>query len=196
MPTVIHSNLLKLRPDILHWLKTCGYKRLAEVGVREGHHLKTWMTAKPTNVIAVDIWANDGVKSHNDKNHNQAKCDAMYAHLLAYASDLKLQGINLQLLRGDSVKMSSAVIDGELDFVYLDADHTYEAVKADIAAWWPKVRVGGTLGGHDYIGIERFGVTFGVIRAVDEFVKGLGIAERVHTTLDPYASWFVTKGAV
>jgi hypothetical protein len=92
--------------------------------------------------------------------------------------------------------MSSAVIDGELDFVYLDADHTYEAVKADIAAWWPKVRVGGTLGGHDYIGIERFGVTFGVIRAVDEFVKSLGIAERVHTTLDPYASWFVTKGAV
>ncbi len=195
MPTVINSNLLKLRPDIVPWLKTCGYKRLAEVGVREGH-LKTWMTAKPTNVIAVDIWANDGVKSHNDKNIAQAKCDAMFLGLQGYAKDLQLQGINLQLLRGDSVKMSSAVVDGELDFVYLDADHTYEAVKADIAAWWPKVRPGGTLGGHDYIGIERFGVRFGVIQAVDEFVKSLGIAEKVHTTLDPYASWFVTKGAV
>jgi hypothetical protein len=193
MPTVIHSNLLKLRPDIPKWLQTCGYKRLAEVGVREGHHLKTWMLAKPTNVVAVDIWALTGIKSQNDKGHSQAKCDAMFLGLQGYAKDLQLQGINLQLLRGDSVKMSSAVIDGELDFVYLDADHTYEAVKADIAAWWPKVRVGGTLGGHDYIGIERFGVTFGVIRAVDEFVASLGITERVHTTLDPYASWFVTK---
>lgn len=193
MPTVLHSNLLKIRTDIPAWLRTCGYKYLAEVGVREGNHLKTWMAAKPTCVVAVDLWANTGTKSQNDKDHSQAKCDAMFANLQGYMRDLALQGIDLQLLRGDSVKMAEVIDNDQLDFAYLDADHTYEAVKADIAAWWPKVRPGGTLAGHDYIGIERFGVRFGVIQAVDEFARSLGITEKVHITLDAYASWFITK---
>lgn len=49
-----------------------------------------------------------------------------------------------------------------LDLVFIDADHSYEAVKADIAAWEPKVRPGGILCGHDY------GVFPGVTRAVNE----------------------------
>lgn len=53
--------------------------------------------------------------------------------------------------------------DGELDLVYIDADHAYEACKADIAAWWPKVRPGGILAGHDY-GQDWPGVQ----KAVDE----------------------------
>lgn len=60
-----------------------------------------------------------------------------------------------------------------VDLVFLDADHDYEAVEADIAAWAPHVRPGGILCGHDYGGFE------GVTRAVDEFGKdgvlGLGV---------------------
>lgn len=36
------------------------------------------------------------------------------------------------------------------DLVFIDADHSYEAVKADIEAWWPKVKIGGILAFHDY----------------------------------------------
>ena len=43
--------------------------------------------------------------------------------------------------------------------VYIDADHSYEAVKADIDAWMPHVRDGGILAGHDYGGKMFPGVT-------------------------------------
>lgn len=49
------------------------------------------------------------------------------------------------------------------DMVFLDAGHKYEDIKADIAAWLPRVKKGGILAGHDYS--AQFP---GVARAVDE----------------------------
>lgn len=40
--------------------------------------------------------------------------------------------------------------DESLDFVFIDADHRYAEVRADVARWWPKVKPGGTIAGHDY----------------------------------------------
>jgi len=53
--------------------------------------------------------------------------------------------------------------DESLDAVFIDADHSYEAVKLDIQNWMPKVRKGGILAGHDYNS-----AWMGVVRAVDE----------------------------
>jgi beta-1,4-mannosyl-glycoprotein beta-1,4-N-acetylglucosaminyltransferase len=39
--------------------------------------------------------------------------------------------------------------DQSIDFVFIDADHSYEAVKKDIMLWWPKVKKGGVIAGHD-----------------------------------------------
>ena len=55
----------------------------------------------------------------------------------------------LTVLRGDSVVMAKKVKDGSLDFVFIDADHRYEAVMQDLAAWVPKLKEGGMLCGHD-----------------------------------------------
>jgi len=40
--------------------------------------------------------------------------------------------------------------DESYDFVYLDGDHSYEGVKAEIPLYWEKVKRGGVLAGHDY----------------------------------------------
>jgi SAM-dependent methyltransferase len=53
-------------------------------------------------------------------------------------------------LRMPSVCAARLFADGCLDFVFIDADHRCEAVQADIAAWRPKVKQGGTLAGHDW----------------------------------------------
>jgi hypothetical protein len=45
---------------------------------------------------------------------------------------------------------ASKVIKEQIDFVYIDGDHSYEGVSGDIATWFFKVRDGGIIGGHDY----------------------------------------------
>lgn len=53
-----------------------------------------------------------------------------------------------------------------IDFIYHDANHTYDGVKEDLKHWWPKLKVGGILIIDDY---ERQFV--GLVDAVNEFVQ-------------------------
>lgn len=74
----------------------------------------------------------------------------------------------------------SFVPHGQFDLIFLDAMHTYEDVKADIARWWPRVKAGGVMAFHDY-GHWDFP---GVKQAVDEV---LGVPQNLLVTL----AWFV-----
>ncbi len=66
------------------------------------------------------------------------------------------------------VKSKYAVnsIPNELDFVYIDGDHSYEAVSKDITLYYPKVRKGGVIGGHD---IKNLAVYNAVMDSIPEF---------------------------
>ena len=46
--------------------------------------------------------------------------------------------------------------DESLDFVYIDANHAYDFVKEDLEMWWPKIKKGGYICGHDYIDIDWY----------------------------------------
>jgi predicted O-methyltransferase YrrM len=72
-------------------------------------------------------------------------------------------GLPLTVLQGDSVASASVFDNATFDFVFIDADHSYNAVLADITAWLPKVKPGGILAGHD-IGFKS------VRRAVSELL--------------------------
>jgi hypothetical protein len=60
--------------------------------------------------------------------------------------------------------------DETFDFIYIDACHLYESVLWDMENYFPKLKKGGILGGHDYFDCPGFGV----IRAVDEFCLKYG----------------------
>lgn len=68
-------------------------------------------------------------------------------------------------IRTTSLKASELYEDESLDFVFIDASHRYEDVLDDLNAWFPKVKKGGILAGHDYPSWE------GVVRAVNEFFE-------------------------
>jgi predicted O-methyltransferase YrrM len=53
-------------------------------------------------------------------------------------------------IQGRSDESAGEVEDASLDLVFIDADHSEEAVLRDLEAWVPKVKPGGLIAGHDY----------------------------------------------
>jgi len=70
-------------------------------------------------------------------------------------------------LQMGSTTASDLFEDSSLDFVYIDADHSYAAVKSDLEAWYPKLKTNGILSGHDYCRPFKDDV----VKAVDEFFE-------------------------
>lgn len=64
-----------------------------------------------------------------------------------------------------SQRASRLFANESLDFAFIDADHGYESVIRDLESWWPKIRAGGLLAGHDYTHWPS------VARAVDAFFE-------------------------
>lgn len=52
-------------------------------------------------------------------------------------------------IKSSSTKAAPLYKDESLDFVFIDACHTYNCVDADIKAWLPKIKINGILAGHD-----------------------------------------------
>lgn len=73
-----------------------------------------------------------------------------------------------------------AAVYGTIDMVFIDADHSYEACKADIAAWVPFVKLGGVMAFHDF-GSRADGVTQAIFEAIkaDCFSEIIGQANTV-----------------
>lgn len=58
---------------------------------------------------------------------------------------------NVRKMRMTSAEAAPRFEDDTLDLVYIDADHDYYSALRDIELWYPKVRLGGYIGGHDYL---------------------------------------------
>jgi predicted O-methyltransferase YrrM len=90
--------------------------------------------------------------------------------LLSCVRNMKQAGVSGNVRLIPSTTADAALWWNEpIDYLYVDADHTYEGVKADLWAWVPHLKPGGILLGDDY-GSRIFP---GVAEAWDEF-------ERVH----------------
>jgi predicted O-methyltransferase YrrM len=100
--------------------------------------------------------------------------------------------------------------DGSLDFVYVDARHDYCGCMQDLEMYWPKLRPGGLLAGHDYVyasdaaamGVGDWSLcTNGTVHpgsvraAVEDFVKMRPGLHVVPTLKEPFPSYMIMKPA-
>jgi cephalosporin hydroxylase len=72
----------------------------------------------------------------------------------------------------DSFVAANNFEDKSIDFCFIDANHTYEFVSKDIAAYWPKMKRGGCLSGHDWSdeGVKKAVSEFCLDRVIEYYV--------------------------
>ncbi|MFZ5806437.1 MAG: class I SAM-dependent methyltransferase [Verrucomicrobiota bacterium] len=157
-------------PEILNSLNLLGEG--VEVGTFQGAYsawiLERWQGKK---LYSVDPWKSFPREEYVSVMNNFSK-EEYEKHYHEAVSMLSKYGDRSEIIRKTSEEAAPLFADASLDFVYLDGQHYYEAVRQDIASWWIKVKPLGILAGHDYVadGHNRFGI-YGVKRAVNEFVR-------------------------
>lgn len=147
-------------PDFYAWLaREFPYGKGAEVGSFAGRSA-AYLIAELARRLSKSIWPTVSLVDVFDKGGGNS-VDEVLSALSPRALEAR---VKLHVMKVPSVEGADKFDDASLDWVYIDADHTYGAVRADIAAWLPKVRKGGVIAGHDYAPYP----TFGVIQAVTE----------------------------
>jgi hypothetical protein len=79
-----------------------------------------------------------------------------------------------RVLRETSERAAPTFADCSLEFVYVDGRRDMAGVLADLIDWWPKVKPGGILAGHDYLDGQLPEGNFGVKTAADRFAQAVG----------------------
>lgn len=149
--------------------------RLVEVGSWLGKSAITMARMIRASGKDVAFGVVDTFRGSSDSEHFAALLAANGGSVrAAFEANLARHGVSdlVEVCEAPSVEAARRVPDGSLDFVFIDADHAYESVCADIDAWLPKVRPGGTLAGHDY---HYMGVAAAVaecLPAGEWFVRG------------------------
>jgi hypothetical protein len=144
---------------------------VAEIGVAEGNFSKDLLDAGVDRLFMVDAWGHiPGVTG--DGNFPQEWHDKNYQ--MAF-NKVQPYGWRAKLLRGMSVDMADSVPDNSLDMAYFDAAHFYDGVIADLKAWYPKVKSGGIISGHDFLCKD-----YQVEQAVIDFIHQYGIVTTVN----------------
>jgi hypothetical protein len=135
---------------IAHLVRTYGWTRGAELGVRKGKTYLYLLEHCPgLSLVGVDLWEeqpeNPGpckfLFNNRDWSHKRAE-EYVREKAAAY-------GHRSILFKGRTSEACEHIPDGSLDFVFIDADHATAAVLADIKNWRPKLRESGLMLGHD-----------------------------------------------
>lgn len=149
----------------------------AEIGVHTGDFSERILkVVRPRELHLVDPWRSMDEAPYRTSGYggpsgfDQDRMDQIYAGVLRRFQD-QIRAGTVRVHRATSADASRDLADGSLDWVYIDGNHRYDFVKADLETYRLKVKDGGLITGDDYDAPESWWQD-GVTRAVDEFVAG------------------------
>jgi len=129
---------------------------IAEVGVSDGSNaLDMYNVLKPKKMYLIDFY-----EEYLDFNATKQKicCQRMLNRFK--------DNQEIHFIKKHSKVASLEVPDNSLDLVYIDAKHEELDVIIDVVCWYPKVKIGGIICGHDYDNFHD-----GVMKTVNRMFK-------------------------
>jgi len=186
--------------------------KAAEIGVFQGNFSKKNLHHWKGQYYMIDAWSH----RPSDVGDKNFKNDAINnANMKAAMDNTKFAGDRRHVIQALSFDAAKDFEDNSLDWIYVDALHTYDALMIDLDAWYPKLRPGGLMTGDDYgdmkdtnlVSASRWETTYGgvaknpanqwgVIRALSDFgAKHKGLDLKVTWMNDCYAynAWYFVK---
>lgn len=131
---------------LLDLFRELGFATGAEIGVSNGRY--SWYLCKHIpglKLYCVDPWLIYPEFVEHHKDEDQAILDKCFE-----TAKRRLARFDCEFITLASPEAAMFVADESLDFVFIDGNHRFEYVVADIAAWTKKVRAGGIISGHDF----------------------------------------------
>jgi hypothetical protein len=158
-----------------------------EIGVRAGNHSAQILDTLPLldEHIMIDCWMEQDEKIYKDgankpNNIQENIFNNCVKNTKRFEDKIKF----IRKLSNDAI---DDIPDKHIDYLYIDANHSYEAVKNDLNLWVPKMKPNSIIAGHDYV----VAADFGVIKAVNEYAinnkKIIFLTRNVKENL----SWFI-----
>lgn len=164
------------RHHLAEFLGEIGYNVGAEIGVRFGRFSKKMCNLNPNlTLYAIDPWIGYNARYTN------ARQEKIYQEYLK-----RIEGWDqIKTIRKTSMDALGDFEDGQLDFVYIDGDHTFDFAMMDIICWSKKVKKLGLIMVHDFY---PFG-DCGVWNAVQAYVHSHNLRCYVTKEHEPTAYW-------
>lgn len=180
------TKTLTHRDSLGWWLNDAGLiGQGVEVGCAEGKFSATILAPwKGQRLFLVDPWCNLPQEEY-PQAHDTIDFEAWYQCCVALAAN----DSRATLIRKKSVDAARDFENGSLDFAYIDAAHDYANVLSDLDSWYPKVKPGGLLGGHDFDESQPKEGCCDVIQAVTRWMR----EHRMIWTVTPCSSWWCVK---
>ena len=138
---------------------------IAELGVFKGEFSEEILKrTNPSRLCLVDIWEGS-MTSGNKDGYNIVQIDNMelvYNEIKEKYKDTT----EVEVIRSSSVEYLNNCENDTFDMIYVDADHSYQGVTNDLKIAYHKLKDGGFLMGHDYVGSF-----YEVVTAVNDFCR-------------------------
>ena len=172
---------IKSRKKLVNYFAEHGFRNGAEIGVSTGLFSCYMLRTIPElNLLSIDSWPDDAGYRRDTKKDKETAI----RRLSEYPK--------CNVIEQTSMMAACDVPEGSLDFVYIDGDHSFDAVICDLVEWTKRVKPGGIVSGHDYI--RRYP---GLKKAVDTYVEfhkyALHLTEPQRKGADKYISYFFVK---
>ena len=128
------SDLIKLLPSGI---------TMAEIGSYRGESAAIFASSgKVKYIYCVDSWAQGYDITDDASSSDMGQVESDF--------DVVADNHRFVILKEKMSSNYASLLFHNLDFVYIDANHQYEAVLNDINDWLPNIKDGGYIGGHDY----------------------------------------------